>query len=167
MTFRSPATNQRRLLVDANLLVLYVVGNVNRDRIETFKRTNRYKASDFDLLTRWLDQFDSLVTVSHVWAEVSNLTDLKGPERSQARQFLKHAISILEEEEIRSLTASQSTVFPDLGLTDAAIEVVARSTNCEVLTDDLDLYLRLAEDDLPVTNFTHLREQALRARSRR
>ena len=32
-------------LVDANLLVLYVVGSVNRDRIENFKRTRRFLCS--------------------------------------------------------------------------------------------------------------------------
>ena len=40
------------LIVDTNLLVLYVVGSVNPERIETFKRTR----------------------LAHVLAEVSNLT---------------------------------------------------------------------------------------------
>jgi hypothetical protein len=34
---------------------------------------------------------------------------------------------------------------------------VAREHNCDVLTDDLDLYLRLREDNVRVLNFTHLR----------
>ena len=47
------------LIVDTNLLVLYVVGSVNPERIETFKRT-RHARSDYDLLVRVLDKFDRL-----------------------------------------------------------------------------------------------------------
>jgi len=63
------------LLVDTNLLVLFTVGKVNRQRIENFKRT-----SDYDLLLRVLGKFNKLYTVAHVLAEVSNLTDLPGAE---------------------------------------------------------------------------------------
>jgi hypothetical protein len=42
------------LLVDTNLLVLFAVGTVNRNRIETFKRTSQYTKGDFDLLVRVL-----------------------------------------------------------------------------------------------------------------
>jgi hypothetical protein len=38
------------LLIDTNLLVLFIVGNVNRNRIETFKRTSKYNKEGFDLL---------------------------------------------------------------------------------------------------------------------
>jgi len=37
---------------------------------------------------------------------------------------------------------------------------MARAHNCAVLTDDLDLYIRLSHDKVNVLNFTHLREQA-------
>jgi hypothetical protein len=66
-----------RLLVDTNLLVLFAVGNVNRGRIESFKRTRQYTGRDFDLLQKLLDR-SSVHTVAHVLAEVSNLTDLPG-----------------------------------------------------------------------------------------
>ncbi|HEY7305310.1 MAG TPA: hypothetical protein VH601_14395 [Bryobacteraceae bacterium] len=71
----------RGLLIDTNLLVLFAVGSVNRDRIETFKRTRRYTAEDFDLLLRVLGNWGVRYTTPHVLAEVSNLTDLAGTER--------------------------------------------------------------------------------------
>jgi len=46
-----------RLLVDTNVLVLFAVGAVNRQRIQTFKRSSQYAAQDFDLL---LDAFAGL-----------------------------------------------------------------------------------------------------------
>lgn len=148
------------LLVDTNLLVLFAVGTVNRNRIETFKRTSRYAKADYDLLVRVLAEFEPLYTVAHVLAEVSNLTDLPGPERVQARRVLKKTISLLEEAEMSSALAAEDRLYQNLGLVDAAIGAVARARNCAVLTDDLDLYLLLSRDKVNVLNFTHLREQA-------
>jgi len=148
------------LLVDTNLLVLLAVGTVNRNRIETFKRTRQYTENDFDLLVRVLNNFERLFTVAHVLAEVSNLTDLPGAERLQARLVLKATISLLQEADLTSTRAAEDILYRDLGLVDAAIGAVARANNCAVVTDDLDLYLRLSRDEVRVFNFTHLRAQA-------
>jgi hypothetical protein len=145
------------LLVDANLLVLLAVGTVNRNRIETFKRTRQYTKSDYDLLVRFLGAFRRSYTVAHVLAEVSDLIDLPGAERLQARRYLRGTISLLEEIEIPSRRAAEDPVYEHLGLADAAIGAVARAKNCCVLTDDLDLYLRLSRDQINVINFAHLR----------
>jgi predicted nucleic acid-binding protein len=99
--------------------------------------------------------------VPHVLAEVSNLTDLAGAERLQVRQVLKATISVLTEIAISSAQAVLDPSFLSLGLADAAIAVVAREHRCTVLTDDLDLYLRLLRDNVEVLNFTHLRARAL------
>jgi rRNA-processing protein FCF1 len=95
-----------------------------------------------------------------VLAEVSNLTDLTGPERRRARHVLKETLSVLIEPEMPSVRAAQSRPYEDLGLVDAAIAAVAREHKCAVLTDDLDLYLALSREGLPVQNFTYLRALA-------
>jgi predicted nucleic acid-binding protein len=148
------------LLVDTNLLVLYVVGTVNRKRIATFKRTRQYTGADYDLLVRVLTNFEPLYTVAHVLAEVSNLTDLSGTERLLARLVLKETISVLNEAEMSSTLAAEGRIYKDLGLVDAAIGAVARSHHCAVLTDDHDLYLRLIQDNVDVFNFMHVRAGA-------
>jgi hypothetical protein len=48
------------LLVDTNLLVLLTVGTVNRNRIDTFKRTRQYSQADYDLLLKFVAQFNPL-----------------------------------------------------------------------------------------------------------
>ena len=148
------------LLIDTNLLVLFVVGTVNRGRIETFKRTRQYTRSDYDLLLRVLSGFERQYTVAHVMAEVSNLTDLSGPERQRARLVLRKTIELMEEPPMPSQQAAGDRLYEPLGLVDAAISAVARAHNCTVLTDDLDLYLRLSHDKVPAVNFTHLRTQS-------
>jgi len=145
------------LFVDTNLLVLFTIGAVNRNRIEQFKRTSKYTKEDYDLLLRVLGQFKRPYTVAHVLAEVSNLTDLSGPEGLLARRVLKEAILVLNEVEMPSIRAAESRPYPSLGLVDAAISEVARDLNCAVLTDDFDLYHSLIRDNVKALNFTHLR----------
>lgn len=106
-----------------------------------FKRTRQYSKADYDLLLRVLAPFESLYTVAHVLAEVSNLTDLPGNERKSARDVLKATISTLKEVEMPSTRAAEDRLYQHLGLVDAAIASVARANNCAVLADDLDLNL--------------------------
>ena len=134
-------------------------GGVNLDRIESFKRTRQYSKTDYQLLLRVLDDFTSLYTLAHVMAEVSNLTDLTGPERLQARQVLKATLAILMEPEMASIRAAERAPYESLGLVDAAIAALSRKHGCAVLTDDLDLYLALSREGIVVLNFTHLRER--------
>ena len=58
-----------------------------------------------------------------------------------------------------NVLAAEDRLYQHLGLVDGAIGAVARAHKCAVLTDDLDLYLRLSHDKVSVFNFTHLREQ--------
>jgi predicted nucleic acid-binding protein len=148
------------MLLDANVLALLVVGRVNRARIAKFKRTRRYDESAFDLLLAILEKAApaKLFAIPHIFAEVSNLTDLEGKELLAARLVLQTNIQQSEELHIASLTASKHVVYSRLGLTDAAISTTAAEGQFAVLTDDLDLYLALSGQGTPSVNFTHLRQ---------
>jgi hypothetical protein len=142
------------------MLVLFVVGEVNPRRIGTFKRTNRYSIDDFNLLLSVFKQFRWVYTLPHILAEVSNLTDLAGPEQTAARSVLKSFILVIDELACPSRDAASDPIYDTLGLTDAAIGAAARLYRCSVLTDDLPLFVRLTRDKIPVLNFSHLRARA-------
>jgi len=125
----------RGLLVDTNLLVLFVVGAVNRDRIEQFQRTRQYTLADYDLLMRVIDRFSRLYRVARVMAEVGNLTDLSGLELLRVRYVLREALLVSHEPEMPSSRAAEHKIYDDLGLADAAIASVARDHGCAVLTE--------------------------------
>ena len=148
------------LLIYTNLLVLFIVGGVNLDGIKSFKRARQYSKSDYQLLVRVLEGFAPLYTLAHVMAEVSNLTDLAGPERLQARRVMKETRSILREPEMASLRAAERRRTRGLDLLMPRSWRLAREHRCAVLTDDLDLYLALSRDGIVALNFTHLRQRA-------
>lgn len=151
------AAGKRNVLVDSNLLVLRVVGRVDRIRIASFKRTSKYTPLDFRFLEKLLSEFADLYAPSHGFAEVSNLIDLEGEQRNVARKLLREDIARWIEPAVPSRTACEHELYVSLGLTDAAIAVIARDHNCFVLTDDLPLYVRLGGLGIAVANYTHLR----------
>lgn len=153
------AEGHSRLLVDSNLLVLYVIGSVNIARVAQFKRTSKYIPADYSLLTAIMREFAEIYAVPQVMTEVSNLTDLHGVEKAAARETLKRLIHSVVEPEVSSVTASVNLLFRELGLTDAAIAEIALAHDCTVLTDDLPLYLWLTTMKISAINFTHVRER--------
>ncbi len=85
------------VLVDANLLVLRLVGRVNKRRILEFKRTRNFSVEDFDLLEKLVAWLGKLTTTPQVRAQVSDLTDLPGKELSQIRSLFKTLVEQNEE----------------------------------------------------------------------
>jgi len=128
------------LLVDTNLLLLYLIGRTNRNRISKFKRTQAYTIEDFDLLHRFMAEFKTLITTPHVLTEVSNLGDLYGQEREVFRSWFVRTVEGSREHCDESRLVLKESCFHRLGLTDAAIVALTRH-NSLFLTDDFDLLL--------------------------
>ncbi len=123
------------VFADANLFVLLMVGRVNPKRIREFKRTQSFTEDDFRLLTALIGWFGSpVVTTPHVLSQVSDLTDLSGPEAKIIRQHFKERF----------------------GLGDASVAAVCER-NVVVLTADLQLQIALVASGLDAINFNHVR----------
>jgi hypothetical protein len=61
------------VVVDANLLVLLVVGSASRDYIAKHKRLQGYTIYDFELLGLIIADFSDIVLLPHILVEVSSL----------------------------------------------------------------------------------------------
>jgi hypothetical protein len=144
------------LLIDTNLLLLYVVGRTNKNRIPNFKRTQKYTIEDFELLTDLVGQFRVLITTPHVLTEVSNLAALHGAELSAFRGLFKQTIEEMDEQYDESRLIAGHSSFERLGLADAAISTLSRRSFL-VLTDDLDLHAALSRAGVDAINFNHIR----------
>ena len=147
------------LFIDANLIVLLIVGSVDRELIARHRRTRTFTVEDYDRLFRAISQVDTLRVTPNVLTEASNLLGLHGePQRSQLLRKLRELIEQgTAESFIASVDAVRHDVFPRLGLTDAALlEVV--SADAPLLTVDLNLYVAaLAGGDEAAINFNHWR----------
>lgn len=126
------------VFLDANLLVLLVVGNTGRDRIARHRRTKNFTGEDYDLLVRLLSDTRTLVT-PHTLTEASNLlAQHREPERTRLLAALRSLIEQSDEERVGSPAAARNREFLRLGLTDAVL-LEAASVDKPLLTADLEL----------------------------
>ena len=144
--------------IDANLLVLLVVGSVDRNLIAKHRRLREYSEEDYEILVDLLTPVDRVFVTPNTLTETSNLlAQHADPERSLFFERLRLFIQQTEEVVVASVEASSNDAFVRLGLTDSAL-LQAVTGETPLVTVDLDLYLAASEKEAEaVVNFTHLR----------
>lgn len=147
-----------KLLLDTNVLILFLVGKASRGFIDKHMRTSGFIARDYDLLLDWMGKVDAYITLPHVLTETSNLLQKhSGPIRDEPNRLLKVFIESARELRPSSVTGAVLHSYPRLGLTDSMI-ISILNDDISILTSDLKLYLELARKGASVTNFSHLIE---------
>ncbi len=145
------------IVVDANLLVLHVVGRAGRDLITRCKRTEVFTPEDFDLLQLVLKEFRSIITTPHILTEVSNLTEsIKGDLRRTLLDTFVLELNTFHEQFRAAEVLTGHPGFRLLGLSDTGIADLAQRSHL-VITVDFLLYAHLVEREFDVINFNHLR----------
>lgn len=150
-----------KLFVDANLLVLLVVGRTNKTLIERHRRLREFQEEDYDTLVGILNQVDKILVTPNTLTEASNLLAQHG-ESQRSRFFEMLGILIDESEEIvvTSKAISQNSEFARLGLTDAGLLEVISNSN-PLITVDLALYLAaIRKESGAAYNFRHYQSLA-------
>jgi hypothetical protein len=153
---------QKGILIDANLLLFYLVGTYNKTWIRDgrYNKLSKYTVEDYNILTRLKSLFKITVTTPHVLTEVSNLAgDLPESVRIACLKEFCNVLADFEEFPIPSFAAAQEAVFPFLGLTDAVLTQL--SAQYLVISDDSRLIARLNSGGLEGLNFNHLRQYLL------
>lgn len=143
-------------LVDSNLLVLLLVGSVNKRRIQSYKRTQGFTIEDFDLLVRLIAWFGKLFATPHVMSQASDLADLRGNELRQVRRSFRSIVERMTESYDPSRVLVGDPIFERFGLTDTAIAKVC-SRGILVVTADVDLQLEIQRRGADSLNFNHVR----------
>ena len=143
--------------IDANLLVLLIVGCVGEQFIAKHGRLQQFVVEDYRILRNLLDIVDQVFVTPNTFTETSNLLAQHGePERSRFFDQLRSTIEESREIQVVSEVASKNREFRRLGLTDAALLEVA-TVEMPLLTVDLDLYLAaLTKDQDTAMNFRHI-----------
>ena len=103
--------SHRGVFLDANLLVLIVVGATGRDLISKHRRLRGFSADNYDDLVEWIDSKRVLVTPNTL-TEASNLLGYHGePERSRFFHTFRRLIENSVEIVVASVDASNNTKF--------------------------------------------------------
>ena len=139
--------------IDTNLLVLLLVGSVDRNLVAQHRRTRNFVPEDYDRLVEIIDTLDKVFVTPNTLTETSNL--LKGSQN--VRMIIQ--LNLLAQQALEVYVASQiatnSSVFNRLGLTDAVL-FESLSADRPLITVDLELYVAaLAKGNKCAYNFTH------------
>jgi hypothetical protein len=151
---------RKGILVDANLLVVLLVGNLGPAHLKNCRATksNSFTPDDFFRLQRFVVQFDTLVTTPHILTEVSNLAGrLPEPLLGQFRALFRDVVKSLYEQSLPAKEIAQDAQFLRFGLTDTAIKMIAPGRYL-VLTAEWRLCGLLQQRKVDVINFNHFRD---------
>lgn len=151
----------KTILLDTNLLILLVIGAVNRRWIGRHKRAKVFVASDWHLLLRVIGHAP-ILTTPHILAETSNLLrggGLSPDAHAKLMAGLARFIAQAEEVHMPARDVTGTEPYLRLGLTDAAILSMAEP-EVHLLTVDLPLYVAAVRQGRPATNFNHCRDAA-------
>lgn len=153
--------SHKGIIVDTNILLLYIIGKYDKNFIESFKRTQKYVKDDFELLKAFISKFKVIIITPNVLTEVHNLANQSGEKRMvEINAVFKDCVnSILNEKYVDSKKIINDTLFGKLELTDVSIEIIAREGYL-VLTDDFKMSQVLNSKKIDALNFNHLRYES-------
>lgn len=153
--------SSRGIFVDANLLVLFVVGSTDTRLIAKHRRLQTFDPEDYERLADMASRAGRVLVTPNTLTEASNLLAQHAePERSRFLATLKSLINLSKEIVVASTNASANPHFLRLGLADAALLEVVSAT-APLVTVDLALYLAAAAmDPNCVVNYRHLQDLA-------
>jgi len=145
------------ILLDTNILLMYIVGRHDPTCIEKFKRTNTFTVKDYTFLREFLLHFREVIATPHILTEVSNLAaHLNEPNKASCFESFAADIQTFDEHTVAASSIAATSTFKRLGITDASLPLIARDRFL-VLTDDLVLYAELLKSGVDAINFNHIR----------
>ena len=149
------------VLIDTNLLLLYLIGTYDPEKISAFKRTDTFNLEDFNLLDRLIGFFPKVFTTPHILTEVSGFAaQFKSNDKANKINSVLFAVFtqlISSFSEIYELSSaiSKKPEFLHFGLADAGIISIGKKYL--VLTDDSHLYGHLQGKGIDTINLNYLR----------
>jgi len=124
-----------RLVIDANLLLLLVIGAVEEGRyISKSKRLRNFDLTDYDNVVKIMSSFNEVCITSYIATEVSNLIDLHGTSGQLAFRIARGLFSFFTEISTSIRDDCSPGYFEYFGITDSSL--IRLVSECKVLTSD-------------------------------
>lgn len=156
----------KAILLDSNLLLVFLSGFLGTRIFKSFKRISKYEFSDYELLVQLMGSFTVLLTTPHILTEVSNLAgSLTG---SYRRDWDLNFAALVRSEKTRigvrerwtsAVELSEMPEFLPFGIADTALTQL--SSEALVVTEDHRLSGFLRSRGISVLNFGDLRKLRL------
>lgn len=145
-----------RVILDTNLLLLWLVARTDISLLLQFKRVQAFTRRDTELLRNVVEPFHQFVTTPHILSETSNFIDqAPAGRRSYLMDELKDFIRAGIEVYAPATALIQRDEFNALGLTDTGMAQL--SAEAVVITVDYRLAGKVQAMGGNALNFNHYR----------
>lgn len=156
LTAQIPNLKNKLVTLDTNILLLYVIGSINKAHIAKFKRTRIFASEDFDLLMTVISGSQLLIS-PNVATEASNFLESYSVAREQTGLIaLDQACRHIIERYKASKELFDHMAYLKYGLSDASIMSLCEAGAIAV-TVDFPLYGFIVNSGLMAINFNQIR----------
>lgn len=149
---------KKGLVVDSELLLVYLIGVYDQSYLLAYKRTRAYSKTDFIILNGFFENFASIITTPHILTEISHLSD--AIQKSRLKEFIKvfiDRINNLQEVFIGKHRIVKHEDFERLGVADTGIMITCDEKKYLMLTKDRLLTDLARKNGVDVINFDEYR----------
>ena len=149
--------NPKKIILDTNVFILYLLGTIVPHKIAQHKRTSIYTIKYYNLL---IEQFYAtgnetlLLICPNITTEVDNLLNntFQGYDKEKYVYLSKEIYKKSVEVYIKTIEAVEQNTYYDLGITDSVILLMAK--NCDLLiSGDSKLCDYARSMDIPLLDF--------------
>jgi hypothetical protein len=150
--------HQAGLLLDTNVLLLFLADAVSTDFARRWKRTDWFAEEHVAVMQAATSEAKRFITTPHVLTEATNLAGggaAHDEERKRLNELLRSFASSADERYPAARVVAADAAFSRLGLADLAHAFHRRRARPLVLTDDAPLTKELEGRGLPVANLSH------------
>ncbi|NTU43066.1 MAG: hypothetical protein HGA78_08435 [Nitrospirales bacterium] len=126
----------RDVIIDTNIFVLFLAGQINQDRIPNYCRNSMYSKADYEFLLELLRGFDNIITCPNILTEVDNLLNgLTGSDKYKYVLLAKDIYTKSIEKYLKTESVVQNWFFDTLGITDSTILLMATESDLLISGD--------------------------------
>lgn len=149
------------VLIDTNLLMLYLIGIFDLDKLKPDripKRINKYSIDNFQQLKTLVSFFKHKYTTPGVLVETWNFLENMFDEQyfRSFRDFIAKEFKVYRERLLAKNDIMAEENFLELGFTDCSIQEAASFHNLLIVTDDLAAHIKFSRQGLSSLNMTNI-----------
>ena len=155
------------LIIDTNLLILFLVGKFDESFIEKCKLVKGdYCIRDYNILCQIIKRFKKIVITPHIITELSNLSKKEFRDQSLLSYFSVFINlckkSFFEENNVylKDILEIDLVIVADFGFTDVAIYQLSKKGNFAVITSDGKFSARFNKE-IPIIEFNSIKNSFL------
>lgn len=164
--------NPDGLILDTNILILLLIGNYDKNLIETYPPLTdtgkSYTVDDFKVLSEILGFFKTLVITPQILSELSSLVikPTNGLYDAVRDKYISSIVARLRNSQerfhkSRFLWDLEIKILRDYGFTDMNLIGLSKNKKLPILTDDLPFYI-YAQQTIPIMNYQTIKYAYLR-----